>query len=101
MNTNELKAAIEAKVIKIKEVKSELRKDHRDVPNSSSLMYELWGHKAQIRAMYLVYGWFRGKPYSVIEQNSEVHYGILYYVKKLLDNDDHYKLFLNWLESTA
>lgn len=103
MNTQELKRAIEAKVIEIKEAKKVLRQSHDNLTytEQSNAMYGLWKLKAEIRAMYLVYGWFRARPYRAIETPKSDPHQVSYFVKKLLDNDDHYKLYLEWLKSTA
>ena len=100
MNTQELKAAIAVKVIEIKKLKKLLTEDHSKIGynKASSAMSNLHDHKQEVRAMYLIYGWFREKRYDEIEQSKEIPWTVFYYAKKLLG--DHYPLFSEWLKLT-
>jgi len=105
MKTHELKKAIEAKVEEIKTLKKKLRQDHRQYTYSevSGMMESLHERRREIRAMYLIYGWFRGKRISQIEKNPVPWYLISYYtVTKILDDDkEKVKLFKEWMVSTT
>jgi hypothetical protein len=100
MKIYELKEKIAEVNVDIKALKKELRQPHDEVQNSSSKMYKLYDLKCKVRAMYLIYGWFRGKRLDQIEKYPLENYYVTYHVKKLLADDDKFKLFNEWIKST-
>lgn len=100
MNKYELKEKIAEKVIEIKKIKKELRKNHREigVGYAGGLMGRLdYGLKNEVRAMYLVYGWFRGRTRKQVDLATEIPFIVIHKAKKLLNEDAH-EHFNKWLK---
>lgn len=99
MNKYELKEKIAETVIEIKKIKKELRKNHEEIGigYAAGLMERLdYGLKNEVRAMYLVYGWFRGRTRKQVDSATEIPFIVIHKAKKLL-NEDASPLFLKWL----
>lgn len=99
MNKYELKEKIAEKVIKIKENKKLLRQNHQElgIHKVASAMEVLDIQlKPSVRAMYLIYGWFRGKTLKQVD-TGEIPYSVIFKAKKLLDKEAH-EHFDKWLK---
>jgi hypothetical protein len=102
MNAHEIKTAIAEKVIEIKAQKAVLRQPHSTLNYGGSIeMYKLHVARREIRAMYLVYGWFRGLRADQIEVKPPRSVQCRYDMKKVLVDEDYQTLFEEWLLNTS
>lgn len=106
---NQIKMEIKLISDEIKALKKKLRR-----PNGASLtinemsrsMADLHYSKLEVRGLYAIYAWLRGKRFDSVEKfpKSSEAFSAAYYVKSnkvFNQNEEAYKVFKQWTRDTA
>lgn len=104
MNKYELKDRIKQTELEIKELKRKLRIPHSTygLHSASIMMSNLHMRKCEVRTMYALYGFFRGKKLSDFDKTATMAL-FSYQELKLVLNADNEKmdLFKTWVKETT
>jgi hypothetical protein len=100
MNVLELKQIIKDMSAEIKAIKTQLRQDHRTLPNAGLLQSKLSTLRGKIRAYYYLYAFLRGRAAESVERGGKLNhiYTIEWYALKALPEEAH-GLFKEWLKT--